>query len=100
VNTDSVETLVLFTISVTANVALGVAWVRAVLRLRRLERESARPLPDERIDQLGQTVEILAAQVDQLVSGQEFLNRVLTDRLDKLGRPLAPASPRVEITPH
>jgi hypothetical protein len=61
---------VLFTISVTANVALE------------------------------QTIDLLAGQVDQLVSGQEFLNRVLTDRLDKVARPLAPASPPVEITPH
>ena len=92
--------LVFFAISATVNVALGVAWARTALRLRRLERETARPLADERTDRLEHTVDLLAAQVDQLVSGQEFLNRVLTDRLDQLARPLGPPAPPAEITPH
>src|SRR2546428_6995271 len=35
-----------------------------------------------------QAVDSLAGRVEELANGQEFLNRVLSDRLDKLGRAL------------
>lgn len=74
---------------VPSTVAFAVAWVRTSRRLRDLERRLFGPGPsrDERADRLEQLVDSLAAQVDQVVSGQEFLNRVLTDRLDRLARP-------------
>jgi hypothetical protein len=76
-------------ISITANIGLAVAWLRTSRRLRHLEdRALGLGQPDVRADRLEQAVAALGSQVDQLASGQDFLNRVLTDRLDKLGREL------------
>jgi len=74
---------------VPSTVAFAVAWVRTNRRLRDLERRFFGPAPshDERADRLEQVVDGLSAQMDQIVSGQEFLNRVLTERMDKLARP-------------
>ena len=72
--------MVFFAISATINVGLGIAWFRANLRLRRLERREDRMQPDERALQLERAMDALAAQVDQLASSQEFLNRVISER--------------------
>jgi hypothetical protein len=72
--------------SVTA-IAFGIAWWRASRRVRELEDRLMNVGPDRGSSALDQSVYDLAAQVDQLVSGQEFLTRVLTDRLGHL--PLA-----------
>ncbi len=83
--------------SVIGNVALGIALFRATLRISRLEAREAMPAD---IEALRTGVETLASQVDQLASGQEFLNRVVTDRLQqRVGQTLAgPHQP--EVTPH
>jgi hypothetical protein len=64
-------------------VAFGVAWLRTSRRLRELETRLLGPAPtrDDRTDRLERVVDSLATQLDQVVSGQEFLNRVLTDKL-------------------
>jgi hypothetical protein len=85
-------------ISATINVGLVIAWFRASQRLRRLEkRELEIQEPEDRSVQLERALESLAAQVDQLASGQEFLNRVIAERRDASRGLLEP--PR-EITPH
>ena len=82
--------MVLFAISATINVGLGISWFRANQRLRRLERREESVQPDERALQLERAMDALASQVDQLANSQEFLNRVIAGR-----RELPP-----EITPH
>lgn len=82
--------IVFFAISATINVGLGIAWFRANLRVRRLERREDRIQPDERAIHMERAVDALAAQVDQLASSQEFLNRVVAERREL---------PR-EVTPH
>ena len=84
-------------ISATANLALGIGWFSSLRRLRRLERREADLAPDERTAHLERVVDGLGAQLDQLASGQEFLNRVLVERL---ARPQAPAEEPSETTPH
>lgn len=90
--------LFFFGISGTLNLALAIAWFKANRRIRQLENPhfAPGPLDDGRAERLERSIETLSAQVDQLASGQEFLNRVMADRLDRLARPAA----EPEITPH
>jgi len=93
VNEEFAVLMVFFAISATLNVAMGFGWIRSSLRARRFEKRLLTPPPpptDAATEQLERTVESLAAQVDQLHSGQEFLNRVLTERFNRLGRGLPP----------
>ena len=86
--------IVLLAISVTVNIGLGLAWFSAHKRLRRLE---ARPVDlshlDEVMGRVDTDLDALAARLDDLVSSQDFMNRVLTDRLDRLGRSLPAPEP-------
>ena len=76
-----------------------LAWRRAAARVRELE---ARLLPqlseDARLDQLSAAVDAIGRHVEQLAEHQDFLSRVLTERLPAAGHRLAPHEP--EITPH
>jgi hypothetical protein len=84
---------------VPTTIGFAVAWFRTTKRMRQLENQLARmPEHDERAERLEQIVDSLASQIDQLANGQEFFNRVITDKLDKVGR-LAIEPPKV-ITPH
>lgn len=87
-----VAALFLLGISATANVALGTSLWRIARRMKRLEGREPTPVPpDERAERLEQMVDTLTLQVEQLASGQDFLNRVVSERLDKIARGL-PAS--------
>jgi hypothetical protein len=83
-----------FGISLTANIGLAVGWFRTSRRVRQLE---TRPLDASQLDDLvmrvEQAVEALAGRVEELGSTQDFMNRVLTDRLDKLGKALPASGP-------
>jgi hypothetical protein len=84
---------------VPTTIGFAVAWFRTSRRVSFLEEQLARmPEHDERADRLEQIVDSLSAQIDQLANGQEFFNRVMTDKLDKVGR-LAIEPPKA-ITPH
>lgn len=84
---------------VPMTIGFAAAWYRANQRLRRLEDQLTRmPEHEERAERLEQIVDSLAAQIDQLANGQEFFNRVLTDKLDKVGR--VAIEPPKAITPH
>lgn len=98
-NDDFARLAIVFAISLTVNVGLAVALFRSAARARRLEHQTARERqPDESIERLELALDSLTAQVEQLASGQEFLSRVMTERLE---RPM-PRHPRIqpEITPH
>ncbi len=94
--------LVVVAVSLTANVALAIAWLRSTLALRQAQRE-ARGIPDadlQRIEQLESAMDSIAGQLDQLANGQEFLQRVVTERLANLPAPPARLPGPPEITPH
>ena len=86
--------------SLTANVALLMAWRRSARRLRELEadRAGAEAPADPRTERLERSVEALTAQVDQLTNEHEFLNRLVAERLVRSAHPLAP--PDRPNTPH
>ncbi|OLC01969.1 MAG: hypothetical protein AUH78_18620 [Gemmatimonadetes bacterium 13_1_40CM_4_69_8] len=87
-NGDFAILLFWFGISLTANVALGIAWFRTSRRVRHLENRPDLSQFDDIAARVEQAVDALAGRVEELANGQEFLNRVLSDRLDKLGRAL------------
>jgi plasmid stabilization system protein ParE len=94
--------LFFFGISLTANVGLLISTFRAHRRLRRLEDHMFQlqqpQQEDRRVDQIEQTMDALSGQMDQLANGQEFLNRVLAERLDRW--PRAQVEGSREVTPH
>ncbi len=100
----TVVALFIFGLTLASAVGFGVAWFNASRRARRLESQllgaGVTPQPSTRAEQLEESIDSLAAQVDQLASGQEFLNRILADRLDKLSRGLPAPAPERELTPH
>ena len=81
-------------ISGTINVALVLAWFGLRRRLRRLED---RPVDLSQLDDLmarvDNSLEGVTARLDELASSQDFLNRVIADRLDRLGRALPAPEP-------
>lgn len=92
---DKVHLLLLwFDISVAVNIALAVAWFLARRRLRRLE---TRPLDlshlDDVIGRMDTSIDTIATRLEDLASGQDFMNRVLADRLDRLNRALPAPEP-------
>jgi hypothetical protein len=95
-NEDFAILLFFFGISVTANLGLVVALWRTARRVKRLEtltRDLSLDQPEGASEGLEQAVRALTAQVDSLASGQDFLNRVVADRLDRLARGLPAADP-------
>jgi len=98
-NTDFAILLFWFGISVTANIGLTFAWLHARKRVRQLE---SRPVDLSQLDDLvarvDSSLDSLNTRMDDLVSSQDFMNRVLTDRLDRLGRGLP--APEPHDTPH
>jgi hypothetical protein len=95
-NTDFAILLFWLGISVTANIGLTFAWLQARKRVRQFE---SRPLDLSQLDAgVDNSLDALNARMDDLVSSQDFMNRVLTDRLDRLGRALP--APEPHDTPH
>jgi len=84
---------VMFAISATLALVLGIAWLRAQQRIRTLERHGTKSLGDGTLERLEQEVESLASQVSHLAKGQEFLSRFVSERVPvRLRRPEGPAS--------
>jgi len=90
---------ILVFLGATLPVGFGVAWFLSHRRVRQLEAQlrGTEISPDSRLDAVERSVELLAEQMEQLGSGQEFLNRLVSRHLERL--PGTPASPPV-ITPH
>jgi hypothetical protein len=82
-NDDFAVLLFFFGISVTANIALTVGLLGSRRRVRRLEERILNHNHDDRTDRLEQVVEGLTVQIDQITSAQEFLSRVITNRMEK-----------------
>ena len=82
-NDDFAVLLFFFGISVTANIALAAGLLSSRRRVRRLEERILNHNHDDRTDRLEQVVEGLTVQIDQITSAQEFLSRVITNRLEK-----------------
>lgn len=80
--------MVVFAVSATVNVGLAISWYRTNKRLKQLE---SRPMAVAQIDELAgrvdATLDTVAARLDEFASAQDFMNRVLVERLDKLSRP-------------
>lgn len=74
----------LFVISLLTNVGLAAGWLFSSRRALRLQERQRSLPPDPRLDELTHAVNTLADQVDQLASGQEFLDRLVTSRLSRL----------------
>jgi hypothetical protein len=75
--------LFFFGISATANIALATGLLGSRRRVRRLEERILNHNHDDRTDRLEQVVEGLTVQIDQITSAQEFLSRVITNRMEK-----------------
>ena len=73
--------LFFFGISVTANVAFLVGAFRSARRLRRFENHLLTPAAhdDSRVERLEQAVDTMDARIDQLVRGQEFLSKLVSE---------------------
>ena len=82
-NDDFAVLLFFFGIAVTANIALAAGLLGSRRRVRRLEERLLNHNHDDRTDRLEQVVEGLTVQIDQITSAQEFLSRVITNRLEK-----------------
>lgn len=79
----------MFGISVTVNIALLIAWLSTRKRLRQVETRPLDLTPlEDLVARVESSVDTLNTRFDDLVSAQDFMNRVLTDRLDRLGRSL------------
>jgi len=80
--------MIAFAVSATVNVGLAISWYRTNKRLKQVE---GRPMAVAQIDELASrvdaTLDTVAARLDEFASAQDFMNRVLVERLDKLNRP-------------
>lgn len=75
----------MFGISIAAAAGFGVAWFRASRRLREIENRILQAVaPRGGQEPVADALDSLAARMDEVASGQEFLNRVLSERLSKL----------------
>lgn len=91
---DTMIALIMFSVSATINLGLGIALFRSWKRSRRLERDNNATYElEDRTVKLEQALDSLAAQVDQLTNGQEFLNRVILRKTEPREFPR-------EVTPH
>jgi hypothetical protein len=80
--------LFFFGISVTANLAFLIGAFRSARRLKRLENRllGTGPQDDARVERLEQAVDTMDARLDQLVRGQEFLSRLVSERRHVIAR--------------
>src|SRR6266568_6484261 len=95
-NDDFAFLLFFFGISATANIALAAGLLSSRRRVRRLEERILNHNHDDRTDRLEQVVEGLTVQIDQITSAQEFLSRVITNRMEK---PHGAQPPAPQISP-
>lgn len=65
----------------TLAVTFAIGWFRANRRVRDLERQLSGAAPDTTVAQLEANLAALADHVEQLASGQDFLSRLVTERL-------------------
>lgn len=81
---DPIDALVVAAVlSVTGTLAVvfAIGWLRAGRRVKDLERQLSGTPPDATVAQLEAGLVSLAEQVEQLANGQDFLSRLVTERL-------------------
>lgn len=85
-----------FGISIATAIGFAAAWYRSSRRVRELEDRMLQALsPRTSQEPVGDTLDGLVARMDDIANGQDFMNRVLSERLGKL-----PAGrPKREVTP-
>ncbi|HTR21080.1 MAG TPA: hypothetical protein VMH88_09530 [Gemmatimonadales bacterium] len=71
----------MFAVTGTLTVVFGIGWLRAHRRIRSLERQLSGAPPESAVDRLEQDIATLADQLNQLANGQEFLSRIVADRV-------------------
>ena len=88
--------LFFFGISLTANLAFLVGAFRSARRIRRLENRlfGTEGGDEGRVERLEQAMDNLDARLDQLVRGQEFLSKLVSERRQAI------ALREREVTPH
>jgi hypothetical protein len=95
-NPDVVLTLLFVTIPIALGPGLG--WYRTAQELRRLRREIPAAQDAERLASIERAVDALAQQGERLAETQDFLGRIVADRLPLQVPRDRPPSPHV--TPH
>ena len=84
---DLVVMMIAFAVSATINVGLAISWFRTNRRLKQLEnRPMALTQLDELASRVDATLDTVSARLDEFASAQDFMNRVVVERLDKLNR--------------
>lgn len=74
-----------FGISIAAAVGFAAAWYRASRRVRELEDRMIQALSGRTSrEPASDVLDVLAERVDDIANGQDFLNRVLSERISKL----------------
>lgn len=86
-NEDFAFLLVFFAVSATVNVGLAIAWYRTNKRLRQLENRPAALAQIEEIpSRVDAALDAMAARLEEVAGAQDFMNRVMIERLEKLNR--------------
>lgn len=86
-NEDFAFLLVFFAVSATVNVGLAIAWYRTNKRLRQLENRPAALAQIEEIpSRVDAALDAMAARLEEVAGAQDFMNRVVIERLEKLNR--------------
>jgi len=93
-NDDFVLLLVAFAVSATVNLGLAIAWFRANKRLRQLEKRPVTLAPLQDLsDRVDSALDAMTGRLDEFASAQDFMNRVVIERLEKLHRALPAPEP-------
>lgn len=93
---DAIAVAILVSITGTLAVTFAIGWFRSSRRVRDLERQLSGTAPDTTVAQLEANIVALAEQVEQLANGQDFLSRLVTERLQP---PRVPQSGSKVATP-
>jgi hypothetical protein len=80
-------------------ITFGFGWYRSAREVRRLRTMLLTESPElDRLLRVEQALDAMAAQNERLIEAQDFLSRVVADRIP-LPLPHQPTSPKV-VTPH
>lgn len=90
--------LLMIAVAAASGLIPAIGWFRAYKKNMELELRLAHEPPDLRVEELQRTVEQLAEQCSQLAESQDFIGRVLSERLPPADR-RAIRPPEVS-TPH
>lgn len=78
---DAIILAITFSVTGTLAITFGIGWFRANRRVRALEHRLSLAEPDDAVVQLEGALLSLSEHVEQLASGQDFLSRLYTERV-------------------